>query len=507
MKTAERRGRRSRSPTVDGQPTRRLVIPFLTRYALPVSDSRVLLGLWSEQDVPRRWIRPLEGILYDALDLEGLVTLTAEHQGTRNSEARRQILEAASLEKNVFQLFEIDLPERIDVVLLAQGYGGVFAHAVQLWEQLNRHWNAVLISPVPPPYGYDERLESRLIVYQRLRDEQRLPSYFSFLQVVRGLLNNLGHTLLYIEHRSQSIYSFDLLGRPRATIIHDDGFYDNVYHGAAAARIVVSEARRRRILSELYYAMRYNDPDYFGMNASPANNRLLMESGWLAIRAATENWHWSMPNHELMRKLYGGAPTRFRFVPPMIDTGLYREGVPYDPGRILFTTTMHNIRRKGIVELARAMRHVPEDVRAVCVIGQPKYLPEAVSRLDGTRLILEDAMPKERIIDLYHRCAVNCRVSREESSPVSVLEGMACGLPLITSPTVQENIPILEDGATGFIVDPHAAPEVLGERLTRVCRDRALRARMSAECRKRVERYSLATNLHLLTRHLDEPPT
>ena len=437
--------------------------------------------------------------------LEALVLLTAEAQGADPAHARKQILEAARLKDNIFRLFETELPEKIDVVLLAQGYGGVFAHAVQLWQELNRGWNALLISPVAPPYGYDVALKSRLIVYEQLRDEGRVPNYLSFLQVVRGLLNNLDQTLLYLEHRSQSIYTFDLLGRSKATIIHDDGFYDNIYHGAAAARVRVTEKRRRRILSEIYYSLRYNDPAYYGLNASPANNRLLMEAGWIAIRSASENWHWSMPNHELMRTLYGSARTRFRFVPPMIDTRLFREGTAYDPKRILFTTTMHNVRRKGIIELSRAMRHVPDDIRAVCVIGQPRYLPEAVTELDGSRLILRRAMPKDELIDLYHRCAVNCRVSREESSPVSVLEGMACGLPLITSPTVKENIPILEDGVTGFIIDPGAPPEMLGKRLTRICSDAGLRERMSAACRARVQQYSLEKNLWLLTRHLDEP--
>jgi glycosyltransferase involved in cell wall biosynthesis len=151
---------------------------------------------------------------------------------------------------------------------------------------------------------------------------------------------------------------------------------------------------------------------------------------------------------------------------------------------------MHNIRRKGIIELARAMRLLPDSIRVTCVVGQPEHLPKEINP-ERHRFDVIAKLPKPDLVDLYHRCAVYVRVSRDESSPLSILEAMACGLPVIVPSMVAANFPIFEEGATGFIVEPGDPPGVLADRIARICNDPERRARMSAECMRRAERQSL----------------
>ena len=94
------------------------------------------------------------------------------------------------------------------------------------------------------------------------------------------------------------------------------------------------------------------------------------------------------------------------------------------------------------------------------------------------------------MIQAYHSSWVNCRVSREESSPLSILEAMACELPQIVSTVVAEQIPIMEDGKTGFVVDPDDIQGFVSG-LKCLLNDPVLRDKMGKECRIRVLDYDL----------------
>ena len=111
------------------------------------------------------------------------------------------------------------------------------------------------------------------------------------------------------------------------------------------------------------------------------------------------------------------------------------------------------------------------------------------------------AVTKDEMVTLYHEVWVNCRTSREESSPVSILESMTCAVPQITSPRVAEQIPLLEDGKTGFIVDPDDKRGLI-RALQRLWGDRELRDRMGAEARERACSYSLENRWTLFQRYL-----
>lgn len=79
--------------------------------------------------------------------------------------------------------------------------------------------------------------------------------------------------------------------------------------------------------------------------------------------------------------------------------------------------------------------------------------------------------------------------SETESAPLTLLEGLSCGLPVVA--TSVGGIPeIVEDGVNGFLVPPKH-PEAIAERILELNGDRGLRARLGGAARRTVlERYT-----------------
>jgi glycosyltransferase involved in cell wall biosynthesis len=115
---------------------------------------------------------------------------------------------------------------------------------------------------------------------------------------------------------------------------------------------------------------------------------------------------------------------------------------------------------------------------------------ESVAQLSG---------PRRDVPDLLARSDVFALASRSEGGPISILEAMAAGLPVVASDVggVRE---LVADGATGLLV-PAGDPDALAAALQRLRADPELRRRLGAAGRERVaERFTLSA---LRTAHLE----
>jgi N-acetyl-alpha-D-glucosaminyl L-malate synthase BshA len=135
-----------------------------------------------------------------------------------------------------------------------------------------------------------------------------------------------------------------------------------------------------------------------------------------------------------------------------------------------------------------------------------------VKRAPSARLMLIGDGPErhriERLVDRLHlkpnvlftgyrsdvahlmRCSdVVVLCSETESSPLTLLEGMSCGLPVVA--TSVGGIPeIVEDGVNGLLV-PLKHPEAIAEKILELNSERELKARLGATARGTVlERYT-----------------
>jgi glycosyltransferase involved in cell wall biosynthesis len=94
--------------------------------------------------------------------------------------------------------------------------------------------------------------------------------------------------------------------------------------------------------------------------------------------------------------------------------------------------------------------------------------------------------------DVYRRAEVFCFPTffNSEAFPVVLVEAMACRLPIVS--TRWRGIPsVVDEGETGFLVDPHD-PDAVAERLATLAHDPVLRERMGRAGRAKFEReYTL----------------
>jgi glycosyltransferase involved in cell wall biosynthesis len=93
--------------------------------------------------------------------------------------------------------------------------------------------------------------------------------------------------------------------------------------------------------------------------------------------------------------------------------------------------------------------------------------------------------PWELIVGLYQAAQVAVSVPSSDGTPVSVLEAMACGVPVIASdlPSLREWI---IPGETGILVPPNDSG-ALAEAIIQLLRDPALRKRIGAQSRRIVQ--------------------
>lgn len=184
----------------------------------------------------------------------------------------------------------------------------------------------------------------------------------------------------------------------------------------------------------------------------------------------------------------------------LVDNGVRVEDFPPGPRdhavpRVLYVGLLTP--RKGLLDLvaaSRLLRARGVDHELCLVGGTPDEGPAAeapvrdaaagVARLLGTRE--RDEMPA-----VYADADVFCLPSWWEAMPLSVLEAMASGLPVVAT-DVGDVSRAVQHGATGYVVPPRSGA-ALADALEPLLRDAALRRRMGAAGRDRVRAHFSST--------------
>lgn len=372
----------------------------------------------------------------------------------RRDSAKRATSVSMQRPGNALGATSVELPRAYDVVLVDQGYAGVYANTVAIWKHLAAQGHRVLlVAPKDPWYESPSASPSpnrHLFTLDRVDPAVVPRTFIAFATCVRSLLHQVRTRCLLVTHRSAALYLFDLM-KVHPTVVYCDGVADSSFdEGLLLARSPIFTDER--VLDEILFRLSTAPDDCFGhpdpLLGSPAGAVALHHT----YHRARENWVWAASQLDTMRAMYPDQGT-LRLVLPFVPTA--SDPMPMNKRRreVLFTTSMHNIHAKGLPELVAAMgamRNV--DVGLRCVVRQREFLPPQIATL-GDRVKVE-SLTHQEMERTYSSCAVNCRVSREESSPVSIIESMAAGMAVITSPVVARNISFLRDGVNALISDP-----------------------------------------------------
>lgn len=180
---------------------------------------------------------------------------------------------------------------------------------------------------------------------------------------------------------------------------------------------------------------------------------------------------------------------RLRLIENGIDLDVFR---PSDRGaripRIVFVGSLTP--RKGVIDLIRACvllrgRGVEHELWIVGGSPDEGAAAEAEVREAATGVRLLGHLPPTALPELYAETDIFCLPSWWEAMPLSVLEAMASGLPVVA--TNVGDIPrVVVDGECGYIVPPRDV-ERLATALERLAVDPALRQRFGATGRRMAE--------------------
>jgi glycosyltransferase involved in cell wall biosynthesis len=182
-------------------------------------------------------------------------------------------------------------------------------------------------------------------------------------------------------------------------------------------------------------------------------------------------------------------------------------GWPHDAAVLLFVGYL--LPAKGVFELVESFNRIAEKhPRALLVlVGEGPAWDELKARIadspHGDRIRLAGHVHRDRVTDFYRAADVAVLPSHHEGMPNVVLEGMACGLPILGSDVggIPEAVP---DERFGLVVPPQD-PERLAEAMDRLLADTALRTSMGRACRERaVKCFDIESNNRRLCDLLEE---
>ncbi len=403
----------------------------------------------------------------------------------------RQLVRAFLENTGQFGVADIELPPTIDAVIIDRGWQGVFQHAVDLWHLLNTRYCVLLIAPVDPYYSFDSKLATRMLTPKRWGGQSG--SLVECVSVARTVLLKSKPKLALLTHRAMMPFFFDI-AHSVPTIAWGDDYGD---FQLMAGRHLAEEPPEQNVVCAL------QDVLFAQTNTGPWNSLAWAKASYWTLKNAAETWFWTQAQLEHARKAYPQWVNRFRRVFPLIDTARLCPG--NEDGAepvILFSTTNTGgqLGAKGLDPLFRAFIRLPEKARLRLVVHNAQEVPVEVRNL-GNRVQIHERLPKDEMLHVYRSSLVNCRVSRMDSSPVSILESMSAGLPVIVSKVIAGNIPTIQDGITGFVVDPEDV-DGLERRLRELLENRELRNQLGRRGREAVLSYSFQSNLGLFERYL-----
>jgi glycosyltransferase involved in cell wall biosynthesis len=142
---------------------------------------------------------------------------------------------------------------------------------------------------------------------------------------------------------------------------------------------------------------------------------------------------------------------------------------------------------KDVVTLARAFQQLEPGSFRAAIVGDGPDRARVEEELGTAGELLGE---RSDVAELLAQADVFVLSSRSEGLPISILEAMAAGLPVVASDV--GGIPeLVVDGETGLLV-PAGDPDALAAALRRLVEDGELRRRLGAAARARVEqRFSV----------------
>jgi glycosyltransferase involved in cell wall biosynthesis len=182
-------------------------------------------------------------------------------------------------------------------------------------------------------------------------------------------------------------------------------------------------------------------------------------------------------------------------IPNIIDLDTFYpapELTPREAFTVVITRNLEPI--YGLETAIRALALAHEEIPDIQlkIAGSGPQLQELEQLVDvlklGNSVTFLGRLERDAIVDLYHSADAMLNPARVDNMPNSVLEAMACALPVIS--TNVGGVPfIVEHGRTALLVasDDEVA---MAQAILTLCKDKALQASLAKNGRAEVQKYS-----------------
>jgi len=325
----------------------------------------------------------------------------------------------------------------------------------------------------------------------------------SFAEAIGPGLEGFGP--LFPAKTSQDVATLHLKAAALAVLAQQRGLYHLHAHFGSDATTVALLAGR---LAGIGYSFTAHARDIFHTYASPEADNAMRR---LKLREAKFTITVSDYNRAYLRELAPLAAPRIHRLYNGIDLNRFRPAPERrHPGLIVAVGRL--IEKKGFGDLIAACAMMRDaGARFRCqIIGDGPLRGELAAAIDRAGLSdmveLTGPATQENLIAMMGRAAIatlSCVVSASgdrDGLPTVLLEGMALGLPVVTT-TTSGGPEIVAHGETGLLVEP-GDPASLAASLASLLAEPEAAARMGQAGRKRAERlFSLERNVAVLTDH------
>jgi colanic acid/amylovoran biosynthesis glycosyltransferase len=310
--------------------------------------------------------------------------------------------------------------------------------------------------------------------------------------------------LAHVVHQRKPIYALKRMMQAAKVVAEAERVgirHLHAHFATSAARVAFYAS----MLSDLTFSFTAHAKDIYQEDKDEAHLREKLAAAELVVTVSEYNRRHLLKVHEGARveRVYNGIdlekfrPADFKTTPPTI----------LSIGRL--------VEKKGVLDLVEACKTLKKrGVPFRCVIvGKGELEPQIRSRVGS--LGLEDVIslpgpcPQDEVRDLYRRSDVfvaPCVVARNgnrDGLPTTILEAMASGLPVVSTPVT--GIPeAVVNGETGALV-PERDPEALADALQDLLEDPKLREKLGIAGRRRAEDlFELRSNVSRLRQLFSE---
>ncbi|OLS23499.1 MAG: D-inositol 3-phosphate glycosyltransferase [Candidatus Heimdallarchaeota archaeon LC_2] len=163
------------------------------------------------------------------------------------------------------------------------------------------------------------------------------------------------------------------------------------------------------------------------------------------------------------------------FVHPSFSSQIFNSKIVYNPRSINLVFTGRIEIEKGIIDLIEAMKLIKDslfkNVFKIHLIGTGTGLKRAdnlVKKYElGTNIVFHGKMSQKMIIEIYKVSNFIILPSHSEALPISILEGMVSGLPIIST-KVGELSKIVKESGAGILINKINSPSEIFKTLINI---------------------------------------